>query len=427
MPENKKGMDGRTRFGASIDGYEIFHSLENGYSLTFSGGQIKSREQTAEEGYGVRVLKAGRLGFSYCEAEAGLGDAASRAERLAAFSPKTQFSFAPAARPPSMDLSDKKVADLEAQELSVMLGQMRDGVERHAGKARVVLSCGTASVSVENSSGFSGSYTTSGISAYAEGMKSDGFGFAYEEGLSLPADFTEIGERAGMMAKAMAGAKKLKSGSYTVVFQPTALEEMVDILMPSLSGEWKRKRTSALSGKLGEKVFSEKLSIHDDPLAHASEARPFDDEGTVSGKVPLVEDGVLMNFIYDREGAALEGVDKCGFCSRGHFSSPPSASHSNLAIGGGDCNNLDEELPEHVTVHSMHGSHTANTTTGDFGMEVNVAFHAKAGKTVPVRGFLLSGNIFKLLNGEIYIEKKAEMLGDLIAPRIAFGGVKVVS
>lgn len=406
-----------------LQGYEIFQSVGFSSSLTFSGGEIKSKERSAESGYGVRVLKNGKLGFSYCETENKIPETARRAAMLSRFSPKSGFSFAPKARYQKLKTQDRKLETMEANELRALLDQVRDGVEKHAKKARVIVSAGSERISLENSSGFSGSYASTNMTVYAEGMKQDGFGYAIEEGTHMPEDFTEIGKRAGKMAKEMVGAKKLKKGRYTIVFTLTTLDDLLGILLPSFSGDWKRRGTSTLAKKLGKKVFNQRLSIYDDGLCQASDARPFDDEGEVTKRRPLMEKGVVRNFIYDRETAALEGVKKSGFCNRAHFSAMPGAGSSNIVIGKGDYSDLMHELKDPLIVHSLHGSHTANTTTGDFGLEVNIAFH----KEKPVRGFLLSGNIFKLLNGKIHIEREVKMHGSLIAPRLAFENVQVVS
>lgn len=416
-------------FGKAASNHETFCLEESSISLTFSSNEMKSKEQTSEKGYGIRVLKGGRLGFAYCESEAGIGKARKLAASLSAYSPKTGFSFAPKAAYPALKLVDRKISGMDASEMKAMLGQIREGAQKHVPKPRIMLSAGTETVDLGNSEGFSGSYRTSAISAYVEAMDGDGYGFSYFEGLSLPGDFTALGEKAGAMANAMKGAKKLGPGFYDVILELTALEDVLSVLFPSLSGEWKRKRTSLLAEKLGQQVFNPALTICDDPLAPASGGRPFDDEGTVSACMPLIERGVVRNFIYDRETAALEGVDASGFCSRQGFSSPPGAGRSNTDIAAGDYGDLEQELGSCVVVHALHGAHTANTTTGDFGLEVNVAFHrpAKGAEPVPVRGFLISGNIFKLLNGQLCLEKRRETVGNMIAPRIAFKGVQVIS
>jgi len=427
-------MLGRAALG--IDGYEVFHTISSGYSLSFSAGELKSKELAEESGYGIRVLKKGRLGFSYCDSGKDLDKAARHATALSAFSTKTRFSFSPEkkySKPKTQDTrpktQDPRVASLGSRELKALLSQVRDGVEHYSKKARVILSSGWEDVVLSNSEGFKGGYRSTGISAYAEAMKDDGFGFAYEEGISMPKDFTSIGERAGSMAKAMKGARKLKPGKYTAIFELSALDELLSVLLPSFSGDWKRKKTSLLADKAGKKVFNKSLSIYDDALSEGSDAKPFDDEGTPSRRIPLVEKGVVKNFVFDRETAALGKTSGSGFCARAHYSAPPGAGTSNITISAGGYSDLEQELENPLVIHSLHGSHTANTTTGDFGLEVNVAFHkARSGKEPsPVRGFLISGNIFKLLNGNIYIEKKSRVLGSIIAPRLAFVGVQVIS
>jgi len=418
-----------SRAALGMDAYEVFHTISSGYSLSFSAGELKTKELTEESGYGMRVLKKGRLGFSYCDSLKDMDKAARHAIALSAFSKKTGFSFSSEKKYPKTRTEDPAVASLEPSELKAMLSQVRDGIERHSKKARVILSSGYEDLTLANSQGFKGEYRSTGISAYAEAMKDDGFGFAYEDSISIPRDFTSIGDRAGSMAKAMKGAKKLKPGKYTAIFELSALDELLSVLLPSFSGDWKRKKTSLLADKTGKRVFNRSLSVYDDALSDGSDAKPFDDEGTPSRRIPLIEKGVVKNFIFDVETAALGKTNGSGFCARAHYSAPPGAGTSNIRIATGHYSDLEQELKDPLTIHSLHGSHTANTTTGDFGLEVNVAFHkASSGKDVsPIRGFMISGNIFKLLNGNIHIEKKARTLGSIISPRLAFDGVQVIS
>ncbi len=414
-----------------IEGWEIFRDAGTGISLTFSDGKIKTKEESGEEGFGIRVVKQGKIGFAYCENKKDIHQAAKRAAALSRFSPKTKFTFPgkPTSAIPKLDLVDKKLDRIGAKELKGMIEQVKDGLKKYAGKPRISISKGIEHMTLENSSGFSGAYCSSAFSVYAEATSGDGFGFAYEDGIHLPKDFTVIGEKAGRMAKELIGAKKPAKGKYDVIFAQDALDELLDVLMPSFSGEWKRKNSSALADKTGERIADPTLSIYDDGLADASDQRPFDDEGIVSSRIPLIECGVLRNFIYDRETAALEKVDEQGFCNRAHYSAAPGLGESNIVIEGGDFTSLEEELDEYILIHSLHGSHTANTTTGDFGFEVNVAFKKDKNKKdpAPVRGFMLSGNVFKLLEGKLSIEKVVKTQGNLIAPRIAFEGLQVVS
>ena len=75
----------------------------------------------------------------------------------------------------------------------------------------------------------------------------------------------------------------------------------------------------------------------------------------------------------------------------------------------------------------MHGSHTANATTGEFGLDVTVAFLVEKGKHTPVRGFMLSGNVFEMFANIEAVEKEVHVLGGLVVPRMAFNGLKIVA
>ncbi|MBI2079293.1 TldD/PmbA family protein, partial [Candidatus Micrarchaeota archaeon] len=155
--------------------------------------------------------------------------------------------------------------------------------------------------------------------------------------------------------------------------------------------------------------------------------RPFDDEGVPSKKRALVEQGVVKDFLYNREVAALEKIDSDGFCIRSDFSSKPTIGRSNLSIKTGKCKNILEQLDKYVNIISLHGMHTANQISGDFGLEVNIATLVEEGKKTPVKGFILSGNIFELFNNVSEIGSKLYRSDDMAAPLIAFDNVSVVS
>jgi PmbA protein len=205
---------------------------------------------------------------------------------------------------------------------------------------------------------------------------------------------------------------------------PEALLNLMDVFLPSFSGDWKRRAITKLSP--GAKAFNGDLTICEDGLAPGTEARPFDDEGTPSKKRLLVENGAVKSFLYDRETAALEGVSESGACVRPGYDLPPSASPSNIVISPGKVNDL-AELGRIIELRSAHGSHTANPTSGDIGLEASSAFLVENGKRTPLKGFMVTGNVFDMFANIEAIEKKQTTYGSLIAPRIAFRNVRVVS
>ncbi|HSB47733.1 MAG TPA: TldD/PmbA family protein [Candidatus Bilamarchaeum sp.] len=392
--------------------------------LSFSGGELKSKEGNDSSGLGVRVVRDGRIGFAYCQDESDLKKTVEKASEASRFSRQSGFSFAPAAAMPSLAITDPSIDPGNYTGIRALVDEAREAAESGGGKSRIICSFSRETVSIENSLGLAGSYGKTVFSLYAECMLGDGFGFSYLSSTSLPRDTESVGRKAAEMAKAMQGAGRPPDGLYTVVMEPEALENITETLIPSFSGDWKRRGMTKIA--LGQKMFSEALTLSEDPLAGAIEARPFDDEGTPSETRPLIAQGVAKGFLYDRETAALSGEMGGGACTRSSYDSLPAISPSNLVVSPGDWEDLGE-LDKYIELHSAHGSHTANATTGDIGLEASSAFLVEKQGRKPIKGFMLTGNIFEMLSNIEGIEKKQKAYGSLIAPRVAFRNVRVVS
>lgn len=406
--------------------HEIYSLKNRSLSLMLSGGKIKPREYSEKEGYSVRVLKEGKLGFAYCEREDRLDNALESAASISRFSPETEFSFSPKESVPSLDIYDSKIAGMEVDELKGILDTLRDGAEKYSRNVKIIVSTLEEKIKLENSEEFGNEYKDTSISIYVEVMDGEGFGYYSNAFTHLPGNYYDMGLHAAELARKMRKPKRPRPGGYTVIMEVEVVEDILDVLLPSFLGDWKRRGVSTLTTKKGEKFFDEKFSLYDDGTLPGIIGRPFDDEGTPSTRTPLVEKGVIENFAYDRENAFLEGVDRNGQCNRVGFSAPPGIGYSNIEIANGDYENLEEEFPDALVVYSLHGTHTANRTTGDFGVEVNAGLTAGE-KSEAVAGFMLTGNIFNLFKDIKGIERKVKASGSFFSPRIAFGNVKVVS
>jgi len=400
---------------------EIFHLEQEHLSLAFTNAQWKIKEAHRETGYGIRVWKDGRIGFGYCQQEEELEEATARAKELAKFSPKTRFSFTTDKGAARVKSTDKQLEKMGMEEWRGMLDQLREGAKK-AEHLRIYTDIYRIKTSIENPT-FQKNYKKTAFSLYVEATIKDGFGYYVYSGIGLPSQAWEnIGETAARMAAETRGAKKPGAGRYDVIFSPEALRDILGVLEPSFSGDWKRKGISQWVQQQGKKVADERLSMYDDGAVAGSQIRPWDDEGVRSKKIPLLENGVMKNFLYDRETAALEGIIGEGNCERGEYAATPTVQRSNWVISPGK----GIEQDDYLYIQSLHGTHTANTTTGDMGVEINSAWNVKNGKRTAVRGFLITENIFNLLNKIKSLGREINAYSDLLAPDILFGDIMVV-
>ena len=80
-----------------------------------------------------------------------------------------------------------------------------------------------------------------------------------------------------------------------------------------LEGDFNRKKTSAFAGLMGQRVASKGVTVVDDgTLAQRRGSLSIDDEGTPTDRTVLIEDGILVGYMQDRQNARLMGMAPTG-------------------------------------------------------------------------------------------------------------------
>jgi PmbA protein len=117
--------------------------------------------------------------------------------------------------------------------------------------------------------------------------------------------------------------REIPAGKYTVILEPAAVLDIVGFMFWDYSGMAVLDQRSFLTGRIGEKLFGENITIWDD-VAHPLQAgSPFDGEGVQRKRVELVESGVVKRLVYARATAERmkrsEYKDKVGpIAATGH-------------------------------------------------------------------------------------------------------------
>jgi TldD protein len=206
----------------------------------------------------------------------------------------------------------------------------------------------------------------------------------------------ELAVRAAQRAILMLGARRVKGGRMPVVISSEAGGTMIhEAIGHGLEADLAGEGLSVYSNKLGTLVASTAVTVIDDStLPGKRGSYRVDDEGTEAQKNILVENGILIAYMYDKLNAIKDGVRSTGNGRRESYRSRPIPRMTNtfLAPGKADPAKILSGTHEGLFVRKMGGGQV-NTVTGDFVFDVQEGYLIKNGHiSEPVRGATLCGN-----------------------------------
>ena len=162
-----------------------------------------------------------------------------------------------------------------------------------------------------------------------------------------------------------------------------------------LEGDFNRKGTSAFSGLIGSQVAAKGVTVIDDgTIPDRRGSISFDDEGTPSGKNTLIEDGVLVGYMQDRQNARLMGVAPTGNGRRESYAHAPMPRMTNTIMMGSDAIPADiiADLKDGIYAVGFGGGQV-DITNGKFVFSCTEAYRVQNGKIgAPVKGATLIGD-----------------------------------
>ncbi len=162
-----------------------------------------------------------------------------------------------------------------------------------------------------------------------------------------------------------------------------------------LEGDFNRKRVSAFSGRMGQRVASELCTVIDDgTIVNRRGSLNVDDEGTPTSQTVLIEKGVLRGYMQDRLNARLMKMTPTGNGRRESFAYSPMPRMTNTFMLAG------ERTPDEIIRSVKHGLYAVSfgggqvdITNGKFVFSASEAYLIEDGHvTRPVKGATLIGD-----------------------------------
>ena len=162
-----------------------------------------------------------------------------------------------------------------------------------------------------------------------------------------------------------------------------------------LEGDFNRKETSAFSGLLGKRVAAPGVTVIDDgTIPDRRGSISVDDEGTPSGRTVLIEDGILVGYLQDRQNARLMGAKPTGNGRRQGFGHAPMPRMTNTFMNSGSDDPADIVADVSDGIYAVgFGGGQVDITNGKFVFSCTEAYRVKGGKVgEPLKGATLIGD-----------------------------------
>jgi TldD protein len=392
------------------DDGELYLEFIQTEGLVFDNGRLKTASYDETQGFGLRAISGDAAGYAHSGeiSEASIGRAADAVAAVkrghsgecAAPPPRTNRSLYGDENPLESPAFSEKVKLLEAmdayargkdprvrQVTASLAGswQIVEILRADGSLVRDIRPLVRMNVQVVVGDGDrqeSGSYGTGGRQGFGDFIVEDRWQHSVDQ--------------AYRQAMVNLGAEPAPAGTFDVVLGPgwpgILLHEAVG---HGLEGDFNRKKQSAFSGLMGEKVAADGVTVIDDGTIDLRRGSlTVDDEGTPSRSTTLIEDGVLVGFMQDRLNARLMGAEPTGNGRRQSYAHLPMPRMTNTYMLGGDKdpNEIVGSVEDGIYAVSFGGGQV-DITSGKYVFQCTEAYRIKSGEIGnAIRGAMLIGN-----------------------------------
>jgi len=211
-----------------------------------------------------------------------------------------------------------------------------------------------------------------------------------------------LAEHAAKVAQDLLSARHADGGRATVILAPSIVGLLVhEAIGHTVEADFVQAGSVA-AGKLGQRVASDLVTLCDSGVSEhyrgAGGTIPVDDEGVIAGRTTIIQDGMLVSYLHNRESAARYGVAPTGNARAWEYSDQPLIRMRNTYLAPGN-RSIDEIIADTSDGYLLDGPRNGQAdATGEFMFGVQEAWRIQDGrKTELLRGVTLSGIAFEVL------------------------------
>ncbi len=397
--------------GPAVDAGDLYFQTASHESWTLEDGLVRSGSFSVEKGVGIRAVSGDKTGFAYADeiimpsllqasrAARAIANQGSQGQ-VQAWRRKDTSPLYQAEDPMAVLGAEEKVdllrqIDTYARSCDARVSEVVVSLAATFETILVVASDGTFAADIRPLVRLNVSVIATQGNRREQGSDGGGGRFSYKE-LVQDNAWQRFADEAVRQALVNLEADAAPAGTMTVVLGPgwpgVLLHEAVG---HGLEGDFNRKGTSAFSGRLGQKVAADCVTVVDDgTLPRRRGSLTVDDEGTPTERTVLIENGVLRTYMQDKLNARLMNMPTSGNGRRESFAHLPMPRMTNTFMLPGDY------AAEEIIASVGRGLYAVNfaggqvdITSGRFVFSASEAYLIENGKvTRPVKGATLIGN-----------------------------------
>jgi PmbA protein len=243
-------------------------------------------------------------------------------------------------------------------------------------------------------------------------------------------NYIEIADNAAEQALKYVHSKSLDSTKMPVILKNKLFGNIFGLMLGSnINSENNQKGRSTFVTKRGTQIFDERITCIDDGLRdNGVRTRAFDCEGHPTQKTPIIENGILKNFIYDSYRANKEQIESSGNARRQYYTQPqPSVNNFVLQPGKISFEDMIKDTKKGILIERTIGEWLSRPASGELNATVTHGFLIENGElTQPINNVILAGNFFELLKDKIdVIGKDVDNTGFIYTPSIKFSEMTI--
>jgi PmbA protein len=406
-------------------------NIEHGLSVTARLGEAETLEHHNDRGMDITIYigqKKGSASTTNYDTSA-IKDAVTAACNIASYTEQDECAGLADADRMASNIQDLDLdhpwglSAEEALEIAIECENAAREVDRISNSEGASLTTSRGTIIYANTHGFVGNYTSTRhnlscvVIAEQDGKMQRDYWFATSRDPKQLESAASVGQKAAQRTVSRLGARKIATQTTPVLFEANMARSLISHFVSAVSGGSLYRKASFLRDHLDKKVFSDSVTITEDPFIKGGFGSGyFDMEGVATQARTLVENGVLKGYVLSSYSARKLAMQTTGNAGGVH--------NLQLQAGEKDFDQLIRHMQKGLVVTELIG-HGVNNVTGDYSRGA-VGYWVENGEVqFPVEEITIAGNLKDMYQRIVEIGSDVDKRSKIMTPSLLVDGLMI--